>query len=188
MRRFPSGRRCIRQRARRPLPEGNLSGKMALQALATYNRLYTKPFSTQTTFNREKNYIYLHRKNRKRKTTAKIYLRRNGGITACHESSRTGKVSDRLHRDTIENPQLSALSARRAEISPSGFFIYSPNGTFRHAGVSSKRPPAAVSSAVRSPPFSTSMPLGSVPFRPGVILFHIHPFSTDISVTARLTT
>ena len=144
MRRFPSGRRCIRRRARRPLPGGNLSGKMALQALATYNRLYTKPFSTQTTFNREKNYIYLHRKNRKRKTTAKIYLRRNGDITACHESSRTGKVSD--------------------------------------------RPPAAVSSAVRSPPFSTSMPLGSVPFRPDVILFHIHPFSTDISVTARLTT
>ena len=123
MRRFPSGRRCIRRRARRPLPGGNLSGKMALQALATYNRLYMKPFFTQTTFNREKNYIYLHRKNRKRKTTAKIYLRRNGGITACHESSRTGKVSDRLYRDTIENPQLSALSARRAEISPPGFLF-----------------------------------------------------------------
>ena len=88
------------------------------------------------------NYIYLHRKNRKRKTTAKIYLRRNGGITACHESSRAGKVSDRLYRDTIENPQLSALSARRAEISPSGFFIYSPNGTFRHAGGSSGENPA----------------------------------------------
>ncbi len=142
MRRCPSGRRCIRRRARRPLPEGNLSGKMALQALATYNRLYMKPFFTQTTFNRQKNYIYLHRKNRKRKTTAKIYLRRNGGITACHESSRAGKGSDRLYPGTIENPQLSALSARRAEISPSGFFIYSPNGTFRHAGVSSGENPA----------------------------------------------
>ena len=89
MRRCPSGRRCIRRRARRPLPEGNLSGKMALQALATYNRLYMKPFFTQTTFNRQKNYIYLHRKNRKRKTTAKIYLRRNGGITKAAGQARS---------------------------------------------------------------------------------------------------